>query len=335
MLRIGIIGSGFGIYGLLPAFSSIERSQVIAVCGEKNNRLLEYCRKMGVKNIYSDWHAMLNSQNLDAIAIAVIPDIQYQIAKTAIAKGIHIFAEKPLAKTYKQAKELLDLANKNQIKHTIDFIFPQIEEWGKVKKIIDLKTYGSLKHISVNWNFQSYDIKNKIKGWKTDVSRGGGALSFYFSHSLHYLEHFAGEIVKLKSLFSYSKSSLNGGEIGVDLILKFKNNITGDAHLNCDAPGINLHQLTFVFEEATVVLENSGNITDDFVIKIYRGKKGMKVSKAKDIYRETAEDERVRIVRKLALKFVDGCLKDKQLMPSFKDGVRVSELIEKVRLARL
>ena len=49
----------------------------------------------------------------------------------------------------------------------------------------------------------------------------------------------------------------------------------------------------------------------------------------------TDEDERVIIVKKLAIKFVNACIYNKQLMPSFREGVRVQELIEKIRAERL
>ena len=132
MVNVGIVGSGFGLYGLLPAFNATVGCKVISICSSKTQRLLEYYQNIGLKKIYSDWQVMLANEKLDAIALAVPPNMQYQIAKVAIGRGLHIFAEKPLAVTYKQAKELLDLAEKNKIKHSVDFLFPEIEEWKKV-----------------------------------------------------------------------------------------------------------------------------------------------------------------------------------------------------------
>lgn len=331
MVKIGIIGSGFGLYGLLPAFNSIIGCKVISICGRKTEKLVNYCYSIGLKKIYTDWQVMLDEEKLDAIAIAVTPSAQFQIAKVAISKNLHIFAEKPLTVTYTQAKELLNLATKKKIIHAIDFIFPEIEEWEKVKQIIDRKTLGKLKEIYLNWDFLSYDIKNKISSWKTDIAEGGGALSFYFSHSLYYLEHYVGKILSFRGLLSYSKESLNGGEVGVDLILKFKNGVNGYAHLCCNVHGLARHQLIFACEKGTIVLENVNGSNANFVIKIYTDKKTKQLSISKENYIQKNEDERVRIVKKIAKRFISSIAHGKKFTPSFKEGVRVQELIEKIR----
>lgn len=335
MLKVGIIGSGFGLYGLLPAFNSIKGCKVVSICGKKSDRLLDYCQKIGLKNIYTDWQDMLDKEELDILAIAVTPIEQYGIAKVAIGMGINIFAEKPLANSPSQAKELLDLAIKKKIHHAIDFIFPEIEEWKKVKKMIDKQSLGKLKSIEVSWDFLSYDIANKKLTWKTDSSQGGGALSFYFSHTLYYLEYFAGRISDLKSTLSYSKQNLNRGEVGVQISLKFKNGTEGHAHLNCDTPGINKHQLKFIFEKGTIVLENRDKKIVEFTIETFTPEKGKQIILPKKYVLEHEEDERVKIVRKLATKFINSCTLNKIITPSFREGVRVQELIEEIRKQQL
>lgn len=330
MIKIGIIGSGFGLYGLLPAFNLTPGCKVTSICGKKTERLINYCHSIGLKKIYTNWQIMLNEENLDAVALAVTPYAQYEIAKAAIEKGLHVFAEKPLAVTCAQAKKLLDLAKKKKIKHAVDFIFPEIGEWKKVKKLLDEKEYGKLKQISVTWDFLSYDIKNKLKSWKTDVSEGGGALSFYFSHSLYYLEYFAGEILDLKSLLSYSKKSLNGGEVGVDLLINFKNGVNGNAHLYCNSKGLTRHQLIFQCEKATIVLENHNSLTRNFKITIYISDKIIKIPMTKRRIKKN-EDERVSIIRNLTTRFIKGIIKNEKVLPSFAQGARVQELIEKIR----
>ncbi len=331
MLKIGIIGSGFGLYGLLPAFNSIKNCQVVCICGKRTKRLVEYCKSVGLKKIYYNWKLMLESEKLDALALAVTPNAQYEIANAAIRKSISIFAEKPLAANYEQAKDLLDLAVKKRIIHTMDFIFPEIEEWQKVKQIIDKKKYGKLKHISVNWNFLSYDIKNKISSWKTDAKDGGGALSFFFSHALYYLECYAGEIIDARSAFSYSAESKNGGEVGVDTLIKFKNGICGNANIYSNDKGLSRHQVIFICEKATIVLENEKSVTENFKINIYNEKNSRRLFVKKSKVIDKNEDERVRIVRKIAGRFVKGCIGKTQVKPSFAEGLRAQSLIDKIR----
>lgn len=329
-IKIGIIGSGFGLYGLLPAFNSLKGCEVVAVTGKKTDRMKNYCESIGLSKIYSDWREMLDNEKLDAVAIAVVPSAQYDIAKAATEKGLHVFAEKPLTATYSQAEELFILARNKKIVTCVDFIFPEIEEWQKVKEILDKKLYGDLNHISVSWDFLSYDIKNKISSWKTDEKQGGGALSFYASHVLYYIEYFAGEITQAKTVLSYVDVSKNGGNTAVDIVFTCKNNISGNMHVSCNSPGLSKHRITFTCEKGVLVLESNAGVTENFALTVYseKGEKLLNVKKDKSI---VGEDERVRVVKKLAKKFINGCKTSNQVTPSFKEGLRVQSLIEKIR----
>lgn len=330
MIKIGIIGSGFGRYGLLPAFTATPGCKVVALAGEKTNTLVAECKKFGLENIYSDWKELLKNEELDAVAIAVTPRAQYTIAKAAIQMGLHVFAEKPLALTVSQSRELLRLAKARKITHGVDFIFPEIPAWERTKRLVDSKKYGKLRHISVNWEFLSYDIKNKIRSWKTVVSEGGGALAFYFSHGLYYLENFAGEITHVQSVMTQAKESLGGAEVGLDLVMRFENGVTGAARICCNSVGVHRHQLTFQCERGVIVLENAGSHVSDFSIKVHT-ESGVEEVFVPELERVGEGDARAQVVRKLTKRFVAGCSRKSGMRPSFEDGVRVQELITRVR----
>ena len=312
-MNIGIVGSGFGSVGLLPAFKSVKGCKVVSVC---TNR--------------SQWPALLERADLDAVAIAVPPQAQYRIAKAAIKKGLHVFAEKPLTATSAQARELCVLARKKNITHGIDFIFPEIAEWKKVKSLLDSKKFGKLIHVSVQWKWQSRDSRLKKWSWRTKIKEGGGALSFYFSHGLYYLEHFAGKIIDAEVLFLYAKGNPYDGESGFDLNLKFKKGITGSICLSSDSRGQARHTLVFTCECGVIVLENKGAVVDNFIVKTYSaaGEKRVRVPKDKQLKKE---DERVKIVRILAKRFVRACMRRQQMVPSFAEGLRIQELIDRIR----
>jgi signal transduction histidine kinase len=64
MLRVGIIGTGFGMYGLLPAFGSLKNCQVVSICGKGGARLDRFCKKYKVKKVYANWQEMLEKEDL-------------------------------------------------------------------------------------------------------------------------------------------------------------------------------------------------------------------------------------------------------------------------------
>ena len=70
--KVAIIGSGFGMYGLLPSFSRIDECDVVSICGKNSDRMEQYCKKFNL-NHYDNWKEMLHTEHPDAIAIAVVP----------------------------------------------------------------------------------------------------------------------------------------------------------------------------------------------------------------------------------------------------------------------
>ena len=120
--KVAIVGSGFGMYCLLPAFSKIENCDVISICGRNSSRMEKYCKKFGV-NRYDDWKEMLETEKPTAVAIAVIPKHQYEIIKYSFEHKIAVFAEKPLTTSYDTSLELTKLAKENKLPNMIDFEF--------------------------------------------------------------------------------------------------------------------------------------------------------------------------------------------------------------------
>jgi predicted dehydrogenase len=331
MLRIGIIGSGFGLYGLLPAFAAVPNCQVVALCGRKTDRVATTTAEYGVQNVYEDWQKMLEAEQLDAIVTAVKPETQYEILKVAIPKGLNVYAEKPLAVTLNQAQELLELAKKYHITHGVDFIFPEIGAWQELKKLLDDQRLGKIKKVHMAWNFLSHDFQNKLKTWKTDPIQGGGALAYYFSHCLYYLEYLFGPISEVSAQFLYSQQSMSDGETGLDLHLTFTNGAQGEAHLNSAGTGLQHHTLRVIGKKGSVQLENQDSVVDGFQLQLFDelGKPQLSVIKDQDLTK--TEDQRSKIVHKIATRFVTACLNHQSMEPNFTAGVRVQELIEQIR----
>lgn len=299
--------------GLMPAFRSIASCEVVPL-----------------RNARSGWQAFLDRADLDAVAIAVPPEAQYHIAKRAIQRGLHIFAEKPLAANLEQAKELCALATENEVVHCVDFMFPEIPQWQEVKHMLDGDALGPCRHITVEWTWLSGDLRYGRSTWRTSVREGGGVLSLYFSHGLHYLEHFVGEMTDASCVFTYSPRSANGGEVGVDMLLKFVDGATGCVHVSSNSRGRVTHRLVFECEHGVIVLENRDAVVDDFHVRSHTDA-GEQVLPVRSDAGRPGEDERAKIVRRVAQGFIDACSDKGRAHPSFEHGVRVHELIELLR----
>lgn len=331
--KVAIVGSGFGMYCLLPAFSRIKECKVVSICGKNSERMENYCKKFSL-NRYTDWKEMLQKEKPDAVAIAIIPKHQYEIAKHALENGIAVFAEKPLTTSVDTALELNKLAKEKKLPNMLDFIFPEIPEWRETKKAIENKVIGEILNVNVNWTFLSYDLKNNIKSWKTDVGQGGGALSFYFSHTFYYLEYFLGRIKNIQCNFSSSEKSLNEGETGINMTILFENGCKGNANMDIAYLDQEKHIIEFHGKDGIITLQNlTINFVDDFELTVntVNGVEKIKVEKIHDTSLDESDDPRVKIIKPIAERFINWCNTGVAAKPDFENGLRVQELIKMTR----
>ena len=333
--KVAIVGSGFGMYGLLPAFSRIKECKVVSICGKNSEMMLNNCKKLGL-NRYTDWREMLQKEKPDAVAIAVIPSHQYEIAIYALENGMAVYAEKPLTTSFDTSLELNKLAKKKRLPNMLDFLFPEIPEWHAAKKAIENGLIGEILKVNVDWTFLSYDLMNHIKSWKTDVKQGGGALSFYFSHVFYYLEYFLGRIKNIECNFSSSEKSLNKGETGTDMPISFENGCVGNAHMDISNTDQQKHKVEFHAEGKTMILQNfNSNFVDNFelILNTSKGIEKIKPDMLLDSSYDESEDPRVKVIKPIAERFINWCNTGNTAKPDFEDGLRVQELIKMARIS--
>jgi len=216
----------------------------------------------------------------------------------------------------------------------LDFIFPEIPEWRTAKKIIDDMLIGKILNVNVNWTFLSYDLKNNVKSWKTDVEQGGGALSFYFSHVFYYLEYFVGKIQNLQCSLSSSEKRVNEGETVVNMTALFENGCVGNAHLDISSVDKQKHFVEFQGENGSVILQNiSSNFVDSFELTINTPNGIQKIQPVitTDSPYDELEDPRVNVVMPIVERFINWCNTGIAAKPDFHDGFRVQKLIAMAR----
>lgn len=328
-VRVAVVGSGFGLYGLLPAFQQIPECVITGICGKSSGRMIDYCRKTSVPRNFQNWRELIQESKPEAVAIAVIPRYQYEIIKYALERGISVFAEKPFTITLKKAEHLLRYAQKSGLPNMVDFIFPEIPAWKNCMKLLKENAIGKITHVTVNWSFLSYEIKNQLNTWKSNPEEGGGALAYYFSHVFYNLEFFLGKIQTLHCNLNYSPISLGKGETIVSMIVRWKSGCTGNIVLNCSSVGLNKHVWEFQGQKGSLVLQNMIHTTGFGFRLIHYNSEGERIviasSKSKPA---PQEDERVQLVKSLAQRFIAWHKDSIPSKPDFEDAVRVQQLIK-------
>jgi predicted dehydrogenase len=104
---------------------------------------------------------MISSPLNDAIAVITPVWTHYELAKAALENGKHVFVEKPFTSTAAQAEELIELADKRNLKIVVDHTFLFTGAVRKIRQLIDDGTLGNLYYYDstrVNLGLFQHDV---------------------------------------------------------------------------------------------------------------------------------------------------------------------------------
>lgn len=114
-LKVGIIGCG-GIANAkhLPSIAKIAEAEVVAFCDIIVSRAESSAAKFGTENakVYKDYKKLLEDKSIDVVHVLTPNDLHGPMTVDALEAGKHVMCEKPMAKTAKEARAMLEAAQR-------------------------------------------------------------------------------------------------------------------------------------------------------------------------------------------------------------------------------
>ena len=157
-MKIGVIGVGSVLANKvhLPFLTTFSEVDVKAICDIDPNQLKTADEKYRIRNTFTDYREMVKKEQLDCVYVIVPPDRTVGVIKDLIHLGIkHIFSEKPLGLSLREAEDVADLASQKNCVVMVGFnrIFMPVVRKTR-DRLLQLKTRLSLimaeKHGWVN-----------------------------------------------------------------------------------------------------------------------------------------------------------------------------------------
>lgn len=332
MIRLGIIGSNYGLAVQLPAFRADPRCEVIALAGSDLARTRARADEAGIPKAYGDWRALVEDREVVAVAVATLPSLQVEIALHALALGKPVFAEKPLAADLAGALALLDAARKSGKPAMVDFNFTQVMAWRRAKEMLEAGAIGALRHVTVHWQVENYSIQQRLRNWKTTRDSGGGVLGNFISHCFHNLEWFVGPISGLNARIGGSPGAADL-ETTVGMTMQFAAGPLATLSMSCASYLGAGHRIEFFGEDGTLVLNNP---TRDYMrgFELYHARRpaaALERIAVDDPIDAQFPDGRIAPVSRLTRVFFDAIEQGTPATPGFADGYRVQMLIDAAR----
>lgn len=115
-IRVGIIGCGSVSTQYLPHMSKSPHVDLVSTCDIIPERAQQAAQKYSIANHYPSIESMLAGASFDLLVNTTDMQEHGRLNKIALQAGKHVWSEKPLANTYRDGKELVDLAKKKDIR---------------------------------------------------------------------------------------------------------------------------------------------------------------------------------------------------------------------------
>lgn len=187
MISVGLIGCGdVAEYGHMPTILAHERFRPVAVCDVSLSRanLLAACA--GGVPAYHDWREMLAKEKLDAVVLALPPEVSPAIVEECLTKGLAVLDEKPLAASVAAGRHLAHFINSRECVYQVSFVL-RYGDWVRDIQQIS-EDLGSPLQIRVNIFDERLNTENKVHLSRIqNFMRNSSALTHEGSHVIDYV----------------------------------------------------------------------------------------------------------------------------------------------------
>jgi predicted dehydrogenase len=193
-LRAGVVGFGWAGRQHMDAYALHPDVDLVAIAGLEDGprRDLGELYGLGESGRFRGYQEMIDAADLDVISIATPTALHAPVAIAALAAGVHVLSEKPLAESVERAAAMVAAAKANDRVLDVSFNHRRRGDVKTLKQVVDDGLLGEIYYAKAGWLRRS-----GIPGlgtWFTQKSlAGGGPLMDIGVHMLDMVLHLMGE----------------------------------------------------------------------------------------------------------------------------------------------
>ncbi len=196
-MKVGIIGLGYWGPNLVRNFASHPEVDLVYGCDLSDDRLALIKSRFPATELLKDYNELLK-KDVDIIAIATPVDTHFKFAKMALDTGKHIWVEKPFTATSQEAQDLIELAEKKNLRIFVDHTFIYTGAVQKMRELVDSGEIGEIKYfdsvrvnlglfqhdVNVIWDLAPHDlsIMNYLMPNSKVVAVAANGIANYYDH---------------------------------------------------------------------------------------------------------------------------------------------------------
>lgn len=221
ILRVGIVGLGTISYIHQIAIQQSDLGELVAVCDINPATQQDYADFA----FYSDLDEMLEQEQLDVVHVCLPHDLHKPATEVIVKHGVHVFLEKPIGTSYKEAFQLSESIKQSPAKVGVSFQNRYNNTSQKLYELIQDEEVVSVKGVVTWFRPESY---YQAQPWRGQQDRaGGGVIINQAIHTLDLMQYYAGNIESGRAFLSQLLDYDVEVEDTASATFKFENNASG------------------------------------------------------------------------------------------------------------
>jgi myo-inositol 2-dehydrogenase/D-chiro-inositol 1-dehydrogenase len=251
-LRAGIVGAGWIARRHVPALDAADGVELVAVCDVDPERAQAIAAPRGAA-VHTRWEELVERERLDVVWVCTPPLHHRGPVVAALERGIHVYLEKPIARTPADAETIVAAVAGSAAICAVGY------QWHASELLDDARRALAGQRIAmlVGRNFGP----TAGRPWFVDQAQGGGQVLERGSHHIDLQRAMAGEVESVQAAAGTVRLAQAGAGAGdvddaIVLLLRFASGALGAVHSAWSRDGQpGIYGTDILAEDATVVLE--------------------------------------------------------------------------------
>jgi len=181
MMRVGIIGRGFGERVVAAAFQATEGCEVVDVVTPRDGPAVT---------------TLCARKDVDLISVHSPPFLHLDNVRRAIEAGHAVLCDKPFGRNAEEAAEMCDMARAARVLGLLNFENRYDAARQRVRAVVEEGAIGIPEHVQFSVLLAATRAPLRRYGWLFDDELGGGWLRALGSHLIDFSRWTFGEVVE-------------------------------------------------------------------------------------------------------------------------------------------
>jgi UDP-N-acetyl-2-amino-2-deoxyglucuronate dehydrogenase len=249
----GLIGCGRIAPNHARTLVELENAELKAVCDLIPEKAEQFSSEYGGE-VYTDYRAVLDRPDIDAIAIATPSGLHAGIGIAAAQSGKHVLVEKPMALSLQDADRLIAACRENRVYLGVCHQNRYNQVVRKLREALEAGRFGKVNHgvASIRWYRAAGYFEQD--SWHGTWDQDGGVLMNQSIHNIDLLLWMMGEAATVYGKIATRTHRIEVEDLGLGLI-QFRNGALGMIEASSTVYPRNLEETLNIFgDKGTVVL---------------------------------------------------------------------------------